>query len=203
MGLTFKGAVHISTPTFLYESLWNAVGFCILFFLIRKLRTFDGELFLCYLLWYGAGRFWIEGLRTDSLYLFQTGIRVSQLVALLSVAVAAVFLIRNLLLLRHTPGPALGKQSAKHTEKSARQNITGGNTTMATIIDGKALAVKCKNQVKTAVADMEQKPGLAVILVGENPASQVYVKTNGKTVMNAASSAKNLYCLPTTARLPC
>ena len=44
---------------------------------------------------------------------------------------------------------------------------------MATIIDGKALAVKCKNQVKTAVAGMEQKPGLAVILVGENPASGV------------------------------
>lgn len=51
---------------------------------------------------------------------------------------------------------------------------------MATIIDGKALAVKCKNQVKTAVADMEQKPGLAVILVGENPASQVYVKNKRK-----------------------
>lgn len=103
MGLTFKGQYILVHPTFLYESLWNAVGFCILFFLIRKLRTFDGELFLCYLLWYGAGRFWIEGLRTDSLYLFQTGIRVSQLVALLSVAVALVFLIRNLLLVRHTP----------------------------------------------------------------------------------------------------
>lgn len=51
---------------------------------------------------------------------------------------------------------------------------------MATIIDGKALAVKCKNQVKTAVAGMEQKPGLAVILVGENPASQVYVKNKRK-----------------------
>ena len=51
---------------------------------------------------------------------------------------------------------------------------------MATIIDGKALAVKCKEEVKTAVAAMEEKPGLAVILVGENPASQVYVKNKRK-----------------------
>lgn len=51
---------------------------------------------------------------------------------------------------------------------------------MATIIDGKALAAKCKEQVRTAVAAMERKPGLAVILVGENPASQVYVKNKRK-----------------------
>ena len=47
---------------------------------------------------------------------------------------------------------------------------------MAIIIDGKALAAKCKEEVRTAVAAMERKPGLAVILVGENPASQVYVR---------------------------
>lgn len=103
MGLNINGQYMTVHPTFLYESLWNAVGFCLLFFLIRKLRTFDGELFLSYLLWYGLGRFWIEGLRTDSLYLFQTGIRVSQLVALLSVAVAAVLLIRNLVFVKHSP----------------------------------------------------------------------------------------------------
>ncbi len=103
MGLNINGQYMTVHPTFLYESLWNAVGFCLLFFLIRKLRTFDGELFLSYLLWYGLGRFWIEGLRTDSLYLFQTGIRVSQLVALLSVAAAVVLLIRNLVFVKHSP----------------------------------------------------------------------------------------------------
>ena len=51
---------------------------------------------------------------------------------------------------------------------------------MAIIIDGKALAAKCKEEVRTAVAAMERKPGLAVILVGENPASQVYVRNKQK-----------------------
>ena len=51
---------------------------------------------------------------------------------------------------------------------------------MATIIDGKSLAAKCKEDVKTVVAEMEEKPGLAVILVGENPASQGYVRNKRK-----------------------
>lgn len=117
MGLHLNGQYVTVHPTFLYESLWNAVGFCILFFLIRKLRTFDGEIFLGYLLWYGLGRFWIEGLRTDSLYLFQTGIRVSQAVALLSVAIAVVFLIRNLVFVKHDP-----KQMWVHREKQSAEN---------------------------------------------------------------------------------
>lgn len=103
MGLTVNGAYITVHPTFLYESLWNLVGFCLLAFVLQRLRTFDGELFLCYLGWYGLGRFWIEGLRTDSLYLFQTGIRVSQLVALLSVLVSAALLIRMLVFVKPDP----------------------------------------------------------------------------------------------------
>lgn len=103
MGLTVNGEYITVHPTFLYESLWNLVGFCLLAFVLQRLRTFDGELFLCYLGWYGLGRFWIEGLRTDSLYLFHTGIRVSQLVALLSVLVAAVLLIRMLVFVKPDP----------------------------------------------------------------------------------------------------
>ena len=68
-------AVH---PTFLYESLWNLAGFALLFAL-RKKKPFDGFLFYAYLLWYGLGRVWIEGLRTDSLYLGP--LRVSQWLA--------------------------------------------------------------------------------------------------------------------------
>lgn len=71
-------------PTFFYESLWNLIGLGILILLLHKGRKFDGQTFYTYLIWYGLGRFWIEGLRTDSLYLFQTGLRVSQGVALLS-----------------------------------------------------------------------------------------------------------------------
>lgn len=69
-------------PTFLYESLWNlAVLLLILWFTKRK--TFDGELIALYAVGYGIGRFLIEGLRTDSLMLGSTGIRVSQLLALI------------------------------------------------------------------------------------------------------------------------
>ena len=67
-------------PTFLYESVWNLIGFIGLH-IYSKRRKFDGEVFLLYMAWYGLGRAWIEGLRTDSLYLFSTGIRVSQLLA--------------------------------------------------------------------------------------------------------------------------
>ena len=72
-------------PTFLYESLWN-VG--VLAFLIwyTKRKKFDGEVFLFYLLLYGIGRFWIEGLRTDQLIFFSTGIPVSQMIAVGMVA---------------------------------------------------------------------------------------------------------------------
>ena len=64
------------------------MGFLGLHFYCKK-RKFDGEVFLLYVAWYGLGRAWIEGLRTDSLYLFSTGIRVSQLVAAVSFIAAA------------------------------------------------------------------------------------------------------------------
>ena len=54
-------------PTFLYESLWNLVGLLLIVFVVSKARRFDGENTCFYFLWYGVGRFWIEGLRTDSL----------------------------------------------------------------------------------------------------------------------------------------
>ena len=80
-GMSINGAPPVH-PTFLYESLWNAAGFVILHFLGRK-KPFDGFVFFSYLTWYGAGRFFIEGMRTDSLY--WGNIRVSQLVALLCI----------------------------------------------------------------------------------------------------------------------
>ncbi len=78
MGLIEKGQQIYVHPTFLYESLWNAAGLILLHFLSKK-RRFDGQTFLMYLVWYGLGRVWIEGLRTDSLYL--GSFRVSQLLA--------------------------------------------------------------------------------------------------------------------------
>lgn len=77
-------------PTFLYESVWNGVGFVILHFLSKK-RKYDGQIALGYAVWYGLGRTFIEGLRTDSLYWGQ--FRVSQLVAAISCFAAAVALV--------------------------------------------------------------------------------------------------------------
>ena len=83
-------------PTFLYESVWNVIGFIVLIFLRKKTGLLkEGEVFLSYLIWYGFGRFFIEGMRTDSLYLFG-GIRVSQaLSALLFFGAIALMIWRR------------------------------------------------------------------------------------------------------------
>lgn len=89
MGLTLTNGEYIEVhPTFLYESLWNLLGLMLMLLVIRRFRRFDGMLFCFYLFWYGFGRFWIEGLRTDSLYFFNTGLRVSQLVAVITMTVS-------------------------------------------------------------------------------------------------------------------
>ena len=77
-------------PTFFYESMWNLLGFILLVLIARKGRKFNGQLFLSYVVWYGVGRAVIEGLRTDSLYFFGTGLRSSQILGLPSALVAIV-----------------------------------------------------------------------------------------------------------------
>ncbi len=84
-------AVH---PTFLYESLWNFIGFLILFF-YRRHKNFGGEIFFMYIVWYGVGRTLIEGLRSDSLYIASTGIRTSQLVAVIMVVTGLAVICIN------------------------------------------------------------------------------------------------------------
>ena len=78
-------------PTFLYESLWNILGF-IIANLFHKKRQFDGQVFLFVFGWYGLGRAFIEGLRTDSLYvtIFGTDFRASQLLAILIFAACVI-----------------------------------------------------------------------------------------------------------------
>ncbi len=78
-------------PTFLYESLWNMLGFLVLLALRRRnLRR--GELFLTYIIWYSIGRFFIEGLRTDSLMLTET-IRMAQFISLLLIVFAVMMIV--------------------------------------------------------------------------------------------------------------
>ena len=92
MGLmnTYTGQVTYYHPTFFYESVWNAVGFFLLHKLSKK-RQYDGQIALSYVAWYGLGRAFIEGLRTDSLYLGP--FRVSQLLAAVSCIAALSVLI--------------------------------------------------------------------------------------------------------------
>ena len=105
---TTAGTLVEVHPTFLYESLWNVVGLLLIVFIVAKGRRFDGENTWFYFLWYGIGRFWIEGLRTDSLYLFNwtiggEPIRVSQALSLVMVLVSAFMLFYNIRLHPHKP----------------------------------------------------------------------------------------------------
>lgn len=94
MGLMNKltGEITYHHPTFLYESVWNLCGFVLLHFLSKR-RKYDGQIALGYVAWYGLGRTIIEGLRTDSLYLGSSPIRVSQLLAAVSCFAAVVVLV--------------------------------------------------------------------------------------------------------------
>lgn len=95
MGLTLNGSTVYVHPTFLYESLWNAVGFVAMHFYSKRHRKYKGQFFLLYVFWYGLGRAMIEGLRSDSLWLIPDVIRVSQLLAAATCVAALALLIIN------------------------------------------------------------------------------------------------------------
>ncbi|MDM5292524.1 prolipoprotein diacylglyceryl transferase [Peribacillus simplex] len=78
-------------PTFLYESIWNIVGVIILLSL-RKVNLRRGELFLTYVIWYSIGRFYIEGMRTDSLMLTES-LRIAQVISIVLIVVAVVLVV--------------------------------------------------------------------------------------------------------------
>ena len=95
-------------PCFLYESLWNILGF-VLINLVYKKKKFDGQNALYYIAWYGFGRMFIEGLRTDALYIGQTGIRVSQLLGFLLFTVATALIIMGLIYVKNHPDSKLAR----------------------------------------------------------------------------------------------
>ena len=106
-------------PTFFYESLWNLVGLLLVYHLGKR-RKFDGQCFLFYIFWYGLGRAWIEGLRTDSLYLYVgSTIRVSQLLAAVSALAAGAVLLLRLHQVRQKPETLYVQRLAE--EKKAQE----------------------------------------------------------------------------------
>ena len=95
-------------PTFFYESVWCLVGFLLLFLMCKKFRKFSGQIFLSYGIWYGIGRMIIEGLRTDSLYIGDTNLRVSQLLSAAIVIVCTAIMIAMIIKHMKNPKPVEG-----------------------------------------------------------------------------------------------
>ena len=119
MGLTdASGATIYVHPTFLYESVWNAIGLLILHFYSKR-RKFDGQIFLMYLGWYGLGRMFIEGLRTDSLYVGSSNHRVSQLLAGIFFLAVVIFLVYDKIFREHDPRDLYVNQVAQRKAAEA------------------------------------------------------------------------------------
>lgn len=198
MRLWFSGANNVPVavdvhPTFLYESLWNLCGLILLLAVISRGRRFDGENAWFYFLWYGLGRTWIEGLRTDSLYLFDwevlgVPVRVSQALSMCLAALSALVLWLEIRVLRRSPDDLYVRQPESRmwfeddpdtTNRPRREKKRTGDT-MAILMDGKALAEKTRARVRQQVSALRRPPCLAVILVGNDPASQIYVRNKEK-----------------------
>ena len=95
-------------PTFFYESVWCILGFFVLYIIMKKYRKFSGQLFLTYGVWYGLERTFVEGLRSDSLYIKGTELRVSQVLSMAIVAVCGILLIVLLIKFTKHPKPIEG-----------------------------------------------------------------------------------------------
>ncbi len=117
-------------PTFFYESVWCLLGFLVLYVILKKFRKFSGQLFLTYGVWYGFERMIVEGMRTDSLFIGNTGIRVSQVLSFAIVLVCGVLLVIKLIKYTKNPQPIEGvdfyppmteKEWAAHERKLARR----------------------------------------------------------------------------------
>ena len=121
MGLIEGGRQIYVHPTFLYESVWNLIGLLLLHFLSKK-RKFDGQVFLYYLAWYGLGRAFIEGLRTDSLYI--GSFRVSQLLAAVTCLVSVGILLYMLAFKRPDPKAMLVNRAAASAQETAEEDLS-------------------------------------------------------------------------------
>ncbi len=130
-----NGFVH---PTFLYECLWNVIGFIIINVLFKK-RKFDGQMFLMYITWYGLGRAFIEMLRTDSLYIPGTPLRISMVIGFLCFAGGLAAMIVLGIKAKKNPekvkeGAYYGKATAKN-EPVVKKSKRSKESAMAEIIE--------------------------------------------------------------------
>lgn len=138
-GTTQMVYVH---PTFLYESVWNLIGFLLIHFLYKK-KKFDGQVFFMYITWYGFGRMFIEGLRTDSLYV---GVfRISQVIGFLCFVAGATVLTVRLMRIRRNTLNATTEYIPTYAKLSHMKPFEGGNTEETdTIENGSSITEKNK-----------------------------------------------------------
>lgn len=152
-----NGLVH---PTFLYESFWCLLGFILLHLISKKAYKFKGEIFSLYIMWYGIGRFFIEGLRIDSLKFGE--MRISQIIAALSVIGGAVlfFLLRA----HHNslPKDLFAEGSADGSiplnEDISSETDGENNDKVEESSDGESDKVESTESVEKATEDTNDKP---------------------------------------------
>ena len=147
------GNVH---PCFLYESLLCLLGFILLHFFTRHLRRYDGQTFLLYIVWYGVTRFFIEGLRTDSLLLPGIDLRVSQVLAAVSALVAIVLLIvfRKCSKLSGCGSRRVMEANGIQLEEQSEQFDSGAESTILSGMSAEEAAQQVAVRVKKS-ADLE------------------------------------------------
>ncbi len=149
MGLTdANGATIYVHPTFLYESVWNAIGLLILHFYSKR-RKFDGQIFLMYLGWYGLGRMFIEGLRTDSLYVGASNLRVSQLLAGICFLAVVIFLVYDKIFREHDPRDLYVNQVAQRKAAEAVEATEAAAEETASEVEEAAETVGAEETAET------------------------------------------------------
>ncbi len=151
-------------PTFLYESLWCILSFVILYIVCQKFRKFSGQLFLGYGFLYGIERAIVEGMRTDSLYIGDTNIRISQLISLVLVAVCGILLVVLTIKYTKNPKPIEGVDYYneiplyRHRKKAAEmKEIVEEYTEKLTVLKAKNEAELLTDAESKKIASLEEK----------------------------------------------
>ena len=147
MGLNQWGITTYYHPTFLYESVWNILGF-VLANVIYKHKRFHGQIALFYFTWYGFGRMFIEGFRTDSLYVPGTIIRISQLVGFLCFVVGGGALLTLTILTRKRERLLVLQDAAYEAAKKVEAELAEGEEQTETKNETKTDTQKMLDSVK-------------------------------------------------------
>lgn len=164
--ITSQGITGVVHPCFLYESVWCLLGFIFLHIYSKKLRTFDGEVFLLYVAWYGLERFFVEGLRTDSL--MAGDLRISQIVAAVSCIAALILFVifkiytkkKNIpLYVNSGASQNLLESDRKAEEERAAKKAAKKNKKSPSILADEAAEDTGENSEETEAAeDTDEKP---------------------------------------------